>query len=147
MNREGLAEELNRLLAMETHSLSRHLEEATPYLSPRTYKLWRRIARAIHADTDHADRLSHLIDRLELPLKPAGFDTDVASLHYARLETLLPHLIEEKRRQVEAYDRAIEHASADVAVRAELEALRADNRAQLAELESAAAELGIAQPA
>lgn len=141
MNRHALADELSDLLSREQHSLATHLEEATPYLSPRTYKLWRRIAAVIHADTDHVDRLTQLLDRLELPMRPRPLDTDVAAWHYARVEALLPLLIDEKRQHIAAYERAISHAGNDEVIASELRTLLADNHRELAELEAVASDL------
>lgn len=150
MNRLGLADELNDLLSSEQHSLATHLEEATPYLSPRTYKAWRRIAAVIHADTDHVARLSRLLDRLELPLRPRPRDPNVASYHFSKLETLLPLLLDEKQAHIAAYERAIQHAGTTTGgeeIASELRSLLADNQRELAQLEAIAGEMHAAQPA
>ncbi len=145
MNRMALADELNDLLSREQHSLATHLEEATPYLTPRTYKLWRRISEVIHAETDHIGRLSLLLDRLELPMRPRPRDPNVASYHFSKVEILVPLLLEEKKAHIAAYERALEHAGTDEAIAGELRTLLADNQNELAQLEAVAAELH-AQP-
>jgi hypothetical protein len=147
LNRFALADELSDLLSREQHSLATHLEEATPYLTPRTYKLWRRIRDVIHAETDHVGRLSLLLDRLELPMRPSPRDPVVASYHFSKVDTLVPLLLDEKREHIAAYERAIEHAGHDEEIASELRTLLAENQHELAELEAVAAELQATQPA
>lgn len=137
MDAHALADELSTLLAHESCSLARHVEEATPYLTPRTFKLWRHVREVLDLDRGHAARLTALLDRLGLPQRTRPFDTDVATFHFARMEYVLEHLLAEKRRQVESYDRAIALAAGDAATRSELEALAADSRRQVEELEQA----------
>jgi hypothetical protein len=134
---ESLADELNTLLATETRSLCRHLHEAKPYLTAKTYRAWRQIEQGCGAASSHVERLLAICDRLRVKPRPIAFPPGVADLHFIALTSLLPKLAEEKRAQVEAYARAVTESQAlgDAAVTRELTAMREDNRQQLAVLE------------
>ena len=142
MNKQALADELNQLLATETRSLFRHLDEARPYLTPKTYRVWATLQQMRHVSEEHADRITVLLDTLELPPRAASFPTDVANYHFMSLPGLLPLLIHEKQSQIESYERAIEHAAGEPRVTHALESLLADNRKQLTLLESFQAAIG-----
>lgn len=132
MSDQALADELASLLATHTRSLVRHvLGEAKPYVSPRTYAVWTRLQGLAHENDEQAARLSHLIDRLELPPRTVPYDTTVSFYHYVTVEKLLPELIAEKESQVRSYQTAIEHARAYPDAVAELDDLLAQTRRQL----------------
>lgn len=135
MSEAELADNLNRLLATESRGLLRFLEQLTPYLTSRTFKIWSDVQQIAKNTADHARRLTEILDRLELPVRTPSFDTAVANYHYARLETLLPILIAETRRQVDAYGRAIELASEEASVRSDLQRMLDENRGHLEKLE------------
>jgi hypothetical protein len=132
-----LSEDFNTLLATETRSLCRHLHEAKPYLTAKTYRAWREIEHGCAASASHVERLLAICDRLRIKPRPTAFASGVADLHFTALTSLLPKLADEKREQVEAYTRAIEHAAStgDAFAVTQLTALREDNRQQLAKLE------------
>lgn len=139
MNVQALANELNVLLYSETRSLVRHLDEARPYLTPKNYRLWKQIEVMIHQSQDHASRINELLDGIRAVPKPVSFRSELSNLHFLTLDSLLPLIIEEKQRQLAAYQRAIEHAgtaaeSADL--REELGILFTEVRAKLDELEA-----------
>jgi hypothetical protein len=136
MNNPALADELNLLLATETRSLFRHLDEAKPYLTPRTYPAWREVAAMSHASREHGDRIAAILHRLELPQRPVSFSAEVANYHFLSVGSLLPLLIAEKRDQVAAYQRAIRHSTGSAEIDDELIDLLAQNQAQLEKLES-----------
>lgn len=138
-NSNALADDLNELLATENHSLARHLEEATPYLSPRTYPIWQGLSGLGHLSRDHVARLSNLIDELELPPRPRTFASEVASYHFLDLGYLLPKLIEETTAQIASYERAIGHAGDSEPLRAELQSLLESNQRKLEQLRAAVA--------
>ena len=139
MDLQALGEELNRLLAMETRGLARHLDQATPYLSADTYSVWHEVRQMLSTNADHAARISGLLASLELPERPFPFDPAVANFHYTDLACLLPVLIDEQRARVTAYQRAIEHCGADAKAAdtsAALQGLLDDNQTQLDRLEA-----------
>lgn len=136
INAQALADELNRLLATETRSLVRHLDEAKPYLTPKTYRIWNQVEAMSHASAEHSQRLSALFEALEMVPRPIGYPAEVANYHFLTLSSLLPLLIQEKRKQIEAYSRAIDHAAGDPRVHDELAALLTENREQLRSLEA-----------
>ncbi len=139
MNLDAIGEELNRVLATETRGLGQHLREATPYLTASTFPVWRDIKSMLDANADHAQRLSQLLARLELTGRPASFDPSVAAYHYAELSFLLPLLIDEKRSQIAAYQRAVAHCGLDPRVTdvvTELQQLLCENQGQLDRLKS-----------
>lgn len=144
LNRDALADELNTLLATETRSLVRHVQsEAKPHLTPRTFKVWKTLVDMGHTSLEHAHRLSDLIDKLELPPRSIPFDTSVADFHYMTIERLLGPIVEEKNRQVAAYERAIKHAQGSAAAVTDLNMLLEENRKQLAALKAVAESLAV----
>ncbi len=145
-NPAALAGELNLLLTTESHGLSDHLRQATPYLSAQTYAVWRTIEHMLGANAHHAARLSALLARNELPERPAPFAQQVAHFHFTDVQHLLGPLIDEKRTQIEAYERAIEHAGGTPDIVAELEAMLTEHRAQLEALEKHRAATAAANP-
>lgn len=137
INRQALADELNQLLATETRSLARHLEESPPYVTPATYRIWQSLRSLAAQSRAHAQRLSELLSTLELSERPLPFSSDVARFHYTALEVLLPELIREKNRQINAYQRALEHAHSDALVESGLSSLLEENCQQLRQLTEA----------
>ncbi len=138
MDAESLGDELNFLLATETHGLVSHLHEAAPYLNTLTFAIWPDIQGMVAASTDHARRLSLLLDQLEQPSSPSVFEPSVAQFHYTDLGHLLPLLVEEHRYQVAAYQRSIEHADSDSSIQGvvdELVGLLGDKQEELERLE------------
>lgn len=135
-----MADCLSDLIATETRSLARHLDEASPYLSPKAYAVWSTIKSMAAVSRDHARRLSGLLKALDLPQRPRTFDPSVANYHYQSLESLLPLLIDEKRQQIATYERALTQAS-DADLAAVLAQLLAENRTHVSDLENALARL------
>ena len=141
MNPEALDTELNDVLTTERRSLVHHLDEAKPYLTAETYRIWSDIERMIHTSHDHANRISALLEHFELPERPTSFSPQVARFHYVTVPSLLPQLIDEKQQQIEAYRRAVEHAGDEQDVCTELGALLKENEEQIAQLKAVAANL------
>lgn len=138
MDLQALSNELNRLLTTESRGLARHLGEATPYLTAATYPLWHEMQLMLGASTDHAQRISSLLFALDLPERLFPFDAVIAGFHYTDLAYLLPVLIDEKRAQGAAYQRAIGHCGTDLQAMdtaSELQALLDENQAQLDRME------------
>lgn len=149
MNAQALADELNLLLYTEARSLLRHLEEAKPYVTPKTYGVWRQVEVMIHQSQQHAERLSDLLESIRTTPKPVAYKAEVGALHYLTLDSLLPLIIDEKQRQIAAYQRAIEHAGAshdDEDLREELTVLLAEVRVQLDTLEALRSNLPAGSP-
>ncbi len=138
MDTNALAREINGLLATERRSLLEHFMQATPHVDARTYRIWNQVKQLAHRDSDHAARLSALLVSLHLPERTRPFSQDVGHYHYMSLDRAMHLLIEEKKRQLETYDRVIRHCAREADVIDELESLRADNLAELLALESMA---------
>ena len=136
MDTQALAKEINDLLGVETRSLMEHLHEATPHVDAGTYRIWQQVRNMAHRDTDHAARLSAILSRLDLPERPTPFPQSVGDFHFMTIDRLIPLLIADKQKQVAAYSRAIAHAFGDAEVTSELESLRADNDAELKQLQA-----------
>ena len=141
MNDKALAGTLNLLLATERRSLARHALRWRMHRTPRTYPVARSIEAMAERSAAHEARLSALMDQLDLPERATPFAATVAHYHDVDVESLLPRLIEEKQRQVQSYEQAIEHVGSDAAVVGELEQLLAENREQLQALERSARQL------
>ena len=136
MDTNALAKEISELLATERRSLLEHFMQATPHVDARTYRIWQEVKKLAHRDSDHAARLSALLTALHLPERMRPFSQDVGHYHYMSLDRAIHLLIEEKQKQLAAYDRAIRHCAREASVIDELESLRADNLAELLALES-----------
>ncbi|MEX2216726.1 MAG: hypothetical protein WD768_21610 [Phycisphaeraceae bacterium] len=135
MNLRAFATEINALLDAESRSLMEHAHELTPYVSAKTYRTWQAIQEFYQRDTDHAGRLTAILQAIGAPERPRPFSQAVGHYHFITIEKLLALLIEEKTRQVAAYDRAIKHAGNEEAVKTELTGLREDNISELARLQ------------
>lgn len=136
-----LAEKLSQLLATETRSLSRHLVEATPYLTLPTYAIWLSIKHLGEKSTEHARRLSALFGQLGLSPRSVSYSSQVANYHYTGLHRLLPELIAEKQRQVKLYEQAILLVATQPRIKQMLVELERENLAHLKQLQEAAAKL------
>jgi len=120
---------LNELLAIEAHGWTRHLCDTKPYLSPSLYPEWAHIQQTARISHDHEQRLAGVMQELGVSLCTSTYQSDVAHYHYIDLQTLLGTLIQEKRRQIAAYERVIPHAG-DTAVVEVLQDLLADVQGQ-----------------
>lgn len=138
MQPQPLTDDLNALLATERCSLVRHLEEAPPYLSPSSFRAWCDIESMAGTSDAHAAKLSALLMQLDLHERPNTFEQNVAFLHYLDVQALLPQLLDEKKRQIAAYERAVSHAhtGASGVATAQIETLLAENRDMLRRLET-----------
>lgn len=132
-----LADKLSVLLATETRSLARHLNEATPYLSLPAYAVWASLRHLGDKAAEHARRISDIFKFLGVAPRTISFNSDVAYYHYISLERLLPVLIEEKQRQVKAYQEAIQLAASRPEVKQVLLQLEAENLQHLDQLRQA----------
>lgn len=141
MTDRALADKLSLLLATETRSLARHLSEATPYLTLPTYAIWVSLKHLSDKATDHAKRLSALFNFLGISPRASAYSPDVANYHYVGLDRLLPVLIEEKERQVKAYEQAIALAATSPKVKELLVELEKENLVHLGQLQAALARL------
>ncbi len=135
LNAQMIGAALNDLLATHTRGLSRHLQEAKPYLTATTYPIWKDIQKMLAASAHHAELISHLLDQLQINERAASFELAVARFHYTQLSHLLPMLIEEKQSQVDAYLRAIDHTGDDRQTAGQLNELLADVQGQLVRLQ------------
>lgn len=141
MSDRVLAEKLSTLLATETRSLALHLAEASPYLTLPTYAIWVSLKHLSDKAKDHAQRLSSLFEFLGITPRASAYNPDVANYHYVGLDRLLPVLIEEKERQVKAYEQAIRMAATYPKVKDILVALEKENLVHLGQLQTALAKL------
>ena len=140
---QQLASQLNRLLATETHSLARHLDQAQPYLTAETYQAWSQIKHLATSSDDHARRLTALIDSLGSPPTAPVFDSEVANYHFMDVSSLLPLLIEQKQRQIEGYKIAIDLAQGIPSIETKLKKLHSENQAASELLENFAQTLSL----
>lgn len=91
-----LAKKLNDLLQNQCGSLIRHLNEARPHLSARTYQAWSELEQL----QDHLFLRNELITKIltqELSTQPIHsiFLQNVAFAHYLTLDALLPQVQDE----------------------------------------------------
>ncbi len=133
---QKLAEGLSGLLTREVRSLLRHLSEARPYLTAATYPAWTQIEHLSEENTDHAQRLTRLIEALDHGASAGTFDPEVATYHYMDLASLLPLVIDERKRQITSYEHVIELAEGHPKIIEGLNRLLDENRAILGKLEA-----------
>ena len=136
MNEQALGEDLNRLLALESRGLLRFLDRATPYLTPETFKIWGDLQAMATATGDRSRRLTELLESLELPVRPASFDTVVANYHYTSLKTVLPLLADQTRSMIDVNQRAIKHSGHHPKARDELMSLLVESQDRLEKLQT-----------
>ena len=141
MNREALVTELNGLLMTETHSLLHHLDEARPYLTSKTYRAWSDIKSLAQTSRRHAQQLSALLPRFDIPERPGTHSSEVARFHFVTLDSLLPELTEEKQKQIASYRRTLKHADHDAQLHRTLVDFLGDNEDQIEHLQAIQASL------
>ncbi|MBL4701467.1 MAG: hypothetical protein JKX85_09435 [Phycisphaeraceae bacterium] len=90
-----LSEKLNHLLQLHRGSLIRHLNEAQPYLSARTYQAWQQLQELQDHRQQRTEQIVYILDLLcdSRPL-PNVYEQSVAFFHFLSLDALLPHLLE-----------------------------------------------------
>ena len=136
MNQQALANDLNELLALETRGLLRFMDQATPYLTDRTFKAWADVQKMAQDTADHGRRLTGLLESMELPVRAASFEMVVANYHYTALHSLLPLLGDQIRRLTAVYERAIRSTGNNQALTSALSSMLEQNQASLATLDS-----------
>lgn len=144
MNNKLIADQLSQLIANEEHSLMRHLHEATPYVSPATFRVWRQIQKQAAAREHHVAQLTSLFEILDESPHPGVFPTTVGFFHFTDVPTLLPELIHEQQQHIADYETAIRTAGSQPTVVAALQDILKDKREQLAELQTAHEQLAAA---
>jgi hypothetical protein len=145
MDTTALAKEINDLLSTERRSLLEHFLDATPHLTPATYRVWNEVKKLAQRDSDHAARLSAILTKLHLPERTRPFSQAVGHYHFLSLGKVLSLLVEEKNQHLAAYDRAIRHVAREPGIVAEFESLRADNLSELLALQAMQAQVGKAE--
>ena len=132
-----LAEALNAVLATESRGLLRYIAGIDPHLTGQTRDLFAQMRRMADQSRDREQRICQLMQDLGIEPAATPFPTGTADCHYVSIEALLPRLIDQQRRQVAGYQRALEHVGGEYPVRRELEALLAATVALGQELEHA----------
>jgi hypothetical protein len=104
--KNDLDHKINAILSLHHGSLLRHIDEAKPHLSARTWKAWQQCA----CFQEHRQLRIHLLIRVlvedldKQPL-PADFDQAVGFAHFLTLDALLPKVqseLETSRSQLTA---------------------------------------------
>ncbi len=93
---QDLADKINAILSLQHGSLIRHIDEAKPHLSARTWKAW----HALDNLQDHRQMRIHLLVRvlfedLDKQPAPADFDQAVGFAHFLTLDALMPKFLKE----------------------------------------------------
>ena len=136
MNRKALGDDLNDLLAIATRGLLCFLDQSTPYLTPQTHRMWSDIRKMVQGNAEHAERLTEILESLRIPFRAASFSLDVASLHYMTLETTLPMLADQMRRQADTFQLAIKHGASNQPLHNALTSMLANTETWLKQLEA-----------
>ena len=141
MNAEAMGEELNELLGSATRGMLQYVGDSTPYLTPHTFAIWTGIQAVGAAVAQQGRILTDLLERLDLPVRPASFDMNVARYPFTSIESLLPLLVDEAQRRVDINERAAALAADHDPLRRQLASMLDQNRAHLESLRSARDEL------
>lgn len=136
-NPDALANELSDLIATESRGLLRHIAASNPYVDEKTYKFQEAVVAVAEQSNGHIHRLTDVMESLELSPRSRTYDMDVTYQHYVTAASVADELLEEKREQIAAYERAIANVN-DAAARRELEQLLAENRNHLQQLQDVA---------
>lgn len=136
----AVARLINRLLAIEMRSFMRHLDESKPYLDLSSVQAWERIKALSHTSIEHGEKLVAMLKELDQEPEAASFNSNVAGMHYLRLDAILPTLIDEEKQQIAAYRLAIS-ACAGTPQAKQLSTMLDENVHQLHELDSIHASL------
>ena len=134
-NPQALGDELSGLLSIEMRSLLRHIDESTPYADVKTMPILKQLKQMAAQSAHHAERLSDLRTRLELPERPQPFPQAAGVYHYVKVDVLLGPVIDEQRQRVAAYEQAIGHAQGDAVVVSQLQSLLDESLESLGLLE------------
>jgi hypothetical protein len=102
VNRDSI-NALRRLFAVEYGSPTARLDQSMPF-TPLTQTVEEHALREMaRQDREHQQWLADLLNARGASPPPVSLPTNTAMMHYNRLHALLPTLIKEKRRIVEAY--------------------------------------------
>lgn len=115
MNRHQLIDTLRQLWAVERSSLLRHLDEAPPYLSPKTYPVWRRMRAMVSASIQREHLLTDWLADRGHPTPGVALDPRLSAFHFVDLRALLPTLIEEHSRRLADLDHALQRDTSNAA--------------------------------
>jgi len=129
-------DQLNELLALESHCMIKRLGEAAPFVAWAAAEDVPALEEMVTEQSEHQRRLVEALTLLDGVPQPAVGDTLSGGLHYLDIHYLLPQVIAEKQKLIEAYRRVIDKLPADAPVRPALTANLANHQSQLARLQA-----------
>lgn len=127
---------LNRLLAVEQESLIPHLGESYPFVS------WASADEALDLEGAVREQLEHIEWLTEAVLDAGGAPAprrpsmSLASVHYCDVQSLVPRILEDKRRIIRTYEAAMPAIAALPAAAAVAGRCLERHRRHLAQLEA-----------
>ncbi|HAI13337.1 MAG TPA: hypothetical protein DCM28_16640 [Phycisphaerales bacterium] len=93
---QSLINQLNALLSLEHGSLIRHLSEAQPHISVRTWQAWNELSSLEEHRLFRVGLLSNiLVENLNAQPLPVVFEQTVGFAHFLTLDAWLPQIREE----------------------------------------------------
>lgn len=113
MSDEDVIGLLNDLLELESRSLVTRLGEARPFVGWAAAEDGPILQQMVDQEADHQRRLAEAIEALDGVPRPARNDTLSAGLHYLNVQYLLPQIVEEKQRLIQAYRQAADNTPTD----------------------------------
>lgn len=129
---------LNDLLDLETSGLLGRLEEVHPFVAPFAAEDLPHLRGIVAAERQHRRRLTEAITELGGAPHPILHDTSSAGAHYLNARHLLGQLVEDMRRLVAAFERAVGALTSSPAAGETVAAILAEHRAHLSQLEAMA---------
>ncbi len=125
---------INQLLATEARSIVHHLDgaDAPPYLTVKTYPIWRSLHHMVAVSRDHQERLRMMLGQIDQVAVVPTFDSPVAGFHYLSMDHLLPKFIEEKAGQIAVYQEALTIVTTEL--QHEMDTLHGENQLHLDDL-------------
>jgi hypothetical protein len=112
MERETIIEILNELFALEAENLLPRIAESTVFISWASTDDARVVERMIVEDRENRALLASTIRDIGGEILPVWGPIDSGNMHFLDLGFLLPRVVEDHRRLVEAYESAAPQVSA-----------------------------------
>jgi hypothetical protein len=109
-----------------------------PFVAPFAADDLPHLHRIVASERQHRRRLTEAITELGGAPRPILLDTRSAGAHYLNARHLLGRLVEDMRRLVAAYERAVDTLAPSPAAAETVAAILAEHRAHLAQLEAMA---------
>lgn len=94
----GVIDEIDRLYGLESAALILRLSESAAYIKPQDTRDAMTLDHMAADQREHLQWIADLLDTLDATPGPRRVNTLSADLHYNRIETLVPRLVDDERQ-------------------------------------------------